>query len=176
VPVVPIIRAPDYDPEALVGPGWLPSSFGGPCPGLGAPRHRGATTSFASTLGSLSRPRRITVVHPSRPRWPVRSRVYRTCDTVPSMKTATLPPLRVEPELRKTMERLLAPGETLSTFVEESIRQTVERRLADAAFAKKALASRADGRATGTYHAAAEVLRDLRSQVKTARRRQARRK
>jgi hypothetical protein len=87
------------------------------------------------------------------------------------MKTATLPPLRVEPQLRKTMEHLLAPGETLSTFVEQSIRQSVERRLSDAAFAKKALASRADAQASGTYHSAAEVLRDLRSQVRTARRR-----
>lgn len=78
------------------------------------------------------------------------------------MKTATLPPLRVEPELRRAVERLLAPGETLSTFVEAAIRQTVERRLADAAFAERALSSRAAARASGRYHAADEVVGALR--------------
>lgn len=92
------------------------------------------------------------------------------------MKTATLPPLRVEPALRKTVEKLLAPGETLSTFVEDAIRQSVDRRLADAAFGARALASREAARASGRYHDAASVLGDLRAQVKSARRQQARRK
>jgi plasmid stabilization system protein ParE len=87
------------------------------------------------------------------------------------MKTATLPPLRVEPALRKAVERLLVPGETLSAFVEQAIRSTVEQRLADAAFAKKALASGAEAQATGVYHSAASVLRDLQAQTEPIRRR-----
>ena len=92
------------------------------------------------------------------------------------MKTATLPSLRVEPSLRKTVEDLLTPGETLSTFVEDAIRRSVERRLADAAFGARALASREAARESGRYHGVASVLGELRAQVKSARRQQARRK
>jgi hypothetical protein len=92
------------------------------------------------------------------------------------MKTATFPPLRVEPKLRKDVERLLGPGETLSTFVENAIREVVERRTADAEFGARALASREEGRKTGRYHSAASVLRDLKTQTAIARRRQGRRR
>lgn len=88
------------------------------------------------------------------------------------MKTATFPPLRVEPRLRKEVERLLAPGETLSTFIENAIRKSVELRTADAAFGARALASRAESRKTGRYHSAASVLRDLKEVTRSARRRQ----
>jgi hypothetical protein len=87
------------------------------------------------------------------------------------MKTATLPPLRVEPELRAKVEQLLAPGETISTFVETAIRQSVEQRAADAAFGAKALASRDASRASGRYYSAASVLKDLRTRATSARRR-----
>ncbi len=87
------------------------------------------------------------------------------------MKTATLPPLRVEPELRKEVERLLAPGESLSTFVEDAIRKSVEVRAADEAFGKRALAAREASRKTGRYFSAATVLRDLKAQTRAARRR-----
>jgi hypothetical protein len=87
------------------------------------------------------------------------------------MKTATLPPLRVEPALRAQVEQLLAPGETLSTFVEQAIRQSIELRLADAAFAERALAARDASRASGRYYSAASVLRDLKSRTSAARRR-----
>jgi hypothetical protein len=92
------------------------------------------------------------------------------------MKTATLPPLRVEQSVRKEIERLLAPGETLSTFIEEAIHQSIERRAADAAFAERALASRAASNQSGSYHAAASVLRALKTLTKAVRRRQAPRK
>lgn len=85
------------------------------------------------------------------------------------MKTATLPPLRVEPELRKSVERLLVPGETVSTFVERAVRDMVERRQADETFGERALAARARAQATGRYRSAADVLGSLRAQVKAAR-------
>jgi predicted transcriptional regulator len=87
------------------------------------------------------------------------------------MKTATLPPLRVEPELRAQVEQLLGPGETLSTFVEQAVRQSVERRTADEAFAARALAARDASRKSGRYHSAASVLADLKKITKAARRR-----
>ena len=92
------------------------------------------------------------------------------------MKTATLPPLRVEPELRNNVERLLEPGETISTFVERAVRDSVDRRLADAEFGARALASREESRKSGGYHSAASVLRDLKAQTRAARQRHGKRK
>ena len=45
------------------------------------------------------------------------------------MKNATLPSLRVEPELREAAESVLLAGETLSAFIETSVRETIERRV-----------------------------------------------
>ena len=44
------------------------------------------------------------------------------------MKTATLPPLRVEPELREAAEAALREGESLSNLMEQSLRDEVNRR------------------------------------------------
>ena len=44
------------------------------------------------------------------------------------MKTASLPSLRVAPELREAAESVLQAGETLSGFIEASVRETIERR------------------------------------------------
>lgn len=92
------------------------------------------------------------------------------------MKTATFPPLRVEPKLRKAVERLLEPGETISTFVENAVRESVERRTADVDFGARALASREESRKSGRYHSAASVLRELKVQTALARRRQSKRR
>jgi len=48
------------------------------------------------------------------------------------MKTATFPSLRVDPELREAAESVLQDGETLSGFIEASVRETIERRRARA--------------------------------------------
>ena len=92
------------------------------------------------------------------------------------MKTATIPPLRVEKRVRDDIERLLTPGETISTFVEEAIHESIERRTADAAFAERALASREASQKSGEYRSASAVLRELKTLTKAARRRQDRRK
>jgi hypothetical protein len=44
--------------------------------------------------------------------------MYRNCDAVVFMKTATFPAVRVEPELREAAESVLSDGESLSAFVE----------------------------------------------------------
>ncbi len=44
------------------------------------------------------------------------------------MKTATIPALRVETELRHSVENILQENETLSSFVIESLRQGVKSR------------------------------------------------
>ncbi len=58
------------------------------------------------------------------------------------MKTATIPSLRVEPELRTAAEDVLEEGETLSSFVEQSIRDGVQRRQAQREFIARGLKSR----------------------------------
>ena len=79
------------------------------------------------------------------------------------MKTATIPSLRVEPELRDAAESesVLQNGESLSSFVEQSIRASIERRRTQQAFIARGLASRNEARRTGEYFAAEDVLREL---------------
>lgn len=77
------------------------------------------------------------------------------------MKTATIPSLRVTPELRDAAESVLHEGETLSNFVEHSVRSQIEQRRAQQEFIARALASRDDARRTGEYYSAEEVLQDL---------------
>ena len=74
------------------------------------------------------------------------------------MKTATMPALRVQPELRQAAEEMLQPGETLSGFVEESLRRNVERRQAQQAFLARGLASRDAARKSGKFVSADAVL------------------
>ena len=77
------------------------------------------------------------------------------------MKTATLPSLRVEPELREAAQSVLHEGETLSGFIETSVRETIERRRTRAAFIARGLASREDAQRTGVYFAANKVHAEL---------------
>ena len=77
------------------------------------------------------------------------------------MKTATIPALRVEPKLREAAESVLANNETLSSFVEESLRSNIERRLHQQAFIARGLASRDEAKHTGKYHSAEDVLAEL---------------
>ena len=50
------------------------------------------------------------------------------------MKSATIPQIRVEPDLRAQLEAVLQQGETLSEFVETSVRDAVEFRRVQAQF------------------------------------------
>lgn len=84
------------------------------------------------------------------------------------MKTATMPALRVEPELRQAAEEMLRPGETLSAFVEESLRRNVELRRAQQEFIARGLASRDAARESGEYVSAEEVLGKLSAKLKQA--------
>ncbi len=85
------------------------------------------------------------------------------------MKTAAIPAVRVPPELRQAAEDLLQDGETLSGFVEESVRRNVEYRQAQKAFVERGLASAAKARESGRYISAATVLGKLQRRLDTAR-------
>ena len=56
------------------------------------------------------------------------------------MKTATIPSLRVEPALREAAEAVLREGETLSGFVEASLRAQVRQRQLQDEFIRRGLA------------------------------------
>ena len=84
------------------------------------------------------------------------------------MKTATMPALRVQPELRQAAEEMLQPGETLSGFVEESLRRNVEHRQAQQEFLARGLASRDAAKQSGKYVAADVVLARLAAKIESA--------
>lgn len=82
------------------------------------------------------------------------------------MKTATLPAVRIEPELRARAESLLAPPETLSSFVEEAVRRRVEQQESQAAFIARGLAAGEEARRTGDYISADAMIARLRARLK----------
>ena len=77
------------------------------------------------------------------------------------MKTATLPSLRVEPELRQAAESVLEKGEHLSALMEKSLRGEVNRRRNQAEFIARGLASRDEAERTGVYYTVDESLARL---------------
>lgn len=77
------------------------------------------------------------------------------------MKTASLPSLRVSPELRDAAERVLRDGESISSFIESSVQAQIESRETQAAFIERGLQSRDEARRTGEYFEAADVLDEL---------------
>lgn len=85
------------------------------------------------------------------------------------MKSATIPSIRVEPDFRVEVESVLAEGETLSQFVEASVRASVEQRRVHAEFLARGLQSRDEARRTGDYMKAEVVLAKLRRRLDAAR-------
>lgn len=86
------------------------------------------------------------------------------------MKTASLPPLRVEPELRRKAENVLREGETLSAFLETAVRQTIRSREIEREFHERGIASRDDARRTGEYYSVDSVMDELSGMLAEARR------
>jgi predicted transcriptional regulator len=81
------------------------------------------------------------------------------------MKTSTLPPLRVSPELRAEAESVLTPGESLSSFVHDAVTRSVEYRKAQQEFIERGLASASRARSTGRYVSSGAALKTLRRQL-----------
>ena len=82
------------------------------------------------------------------------------------MKTATLPAVRVAPEVRELVESVLKEGESLSTFIEETMKKQAQWRKEDAAFyaeaARRSALLKAGKMKTIT---AEESIRRLRAQI-----------
>jgi Arc/MetJ-type ribon-helix-helix transcriptional regulator len=85
------------------------------------------------------------------------------------MKTATIPSVRVEAELRAEVESLLGEGESVSEFVEASVRAAVLRRRNQAEFLARGLRSLDDARRSGEYVDADVVVRKLQRKLDAAR-------
>lgn len=84
------------------------------------------------------------------------------------MKTANFPAVRVEPELREAAEGVLRDGESLSGFVEQSIRENIERRKVQQEFIARGLASRDAARRSGRYVTAKDVIAQLEAKLAKA--------
>ncbi|MBD8872282.1 YlcI/YnfO family protein [Rhodanobacter sp. DHB23] len=85
------------------------------------------------------------------------------------MKTASMPSLRVDPVLRKAAESVLREGESLSGFMEQSLRDEVNRRQQQREFIARGIASRDEAYRTGTYFEADAVHAELRGMLAKAR-------
>lgn len=84
------------------------------------------------------------------------------------MKTSTLPALRVSPELRAEAESVLAPGETLSSFVLDAVARTIAFRKAQHEFVARGLESSAKAKRTGRYVSSDAALKALQRQLRRA--------
>ena len=78
-----------------------------------------------------------------------------------SMKTTTIPSLRVSPELRKQAEEVLETGETLSGFVLDALTRSIEYRKYQQAFIARGLSSAARAKETDKYVPADKVIEKL---------------
>lgn len=77
------------------------------------------------------------------------------------MKTATIPSIRVKPELRAEVEALLGDDESLSEFVETSVRESVSRRRNQAEFIARGIASLESAKLSDDYVEADVVIGSL---------------
>ena len=89
------------------------------------------------------------------------------------MKTATLPAVRVAPEVRELVESVLKEGESLSTFIEETMKKQAQWRKEDEAFYARAAKASQNLREGGKFYTAEESIARLRAQVQRAREKQA---
>jgi len=82
-----------------------------------------------------------------------------------SMKTAVIPQVRVEPELRADLDSVLLPGETLTEFVEASVRRAIEFRRVQTDFTARCDASLAEYERTGISIPSDLVLSKLEAKI-----------
>ncbi len=94
--------------------------------------------------------------------------MHRNCNTICFMKSATIPPVRVEPAFRREMEQALGPDENLASLVETAVRNEVSRRQAQAEFVRRGLASIQKTVATGTGIPAHVVIEKLQAKLAAA--------
>lgn len=81
------------------------------------------------------------------------------------MKSAVIPQIRVEPELRKELESVLREGETLTEFVEATVRNAIAFRRVQTDFHARALAASEEYHRTGVSVPVDKVLDRLQARL-----------
>jgi hypothetical protein len=90
------------------------------------------------------------------------------------MKTAVIPQIRVEPELRAELESVLKQGETLTEFVESSVRNAIAFRRVQSDFHARAQVASAEYHRSGVSVPVDAVLDRLQSRLDAKRKKLAR--
>jgi hypothetical protein len=85
------------------------------------------------------------------------------------MKTATMPPLRVDPDLRRAAEAVLLENESLSAFMESALRAGIGKRRLQRDFLARGLAARDEAQRAQAYFDAESVHAELESLSPTVR-------
>ena len=81
------------------------------------------------------------------------------------MKSAVIPQIRVEPELRAELESVLQPGETLTEFIEATVRNAIAFRRVQTTFHARAQAASQEYHQTGVSVPVETVLDKLQSRL-----------
>jgi Arc/MetJ-type ribon-helix-helix transcriptional regulator len=89
-----------------------------------------------------------------------------------NMKTATIPPIRIESAFRQEIEQSLGDGETMAALVENAVRIEVTRRRDQSEFVRRGLVAIARSEADGDWIPAETVIAKLEAKVAAASERQ----
>lgn len=91
------------------------------------------------------------------------------------MRSATFPPIRVEPEVRAEVEAVLREGESLTQFIEEAVVAAAAWRRAQAEFVTRGEAAIERWKQQGGGQTVDAVMDDLQTRLDDAKRRAAQR-
>ena len=91
--------------------------------------------------------------------------MQRKRNTLLLMKSAIIPQVRVESALRDELEAVLHQGETLSEFVEASVRNAVGFRRAQSQFLERGQAAWEDYQSTGMSVPAVDMVAKLQARL-----------
>lgn len=89
------------------------------------------------------------------------------------MKTSTIPPIRVEPDLRLALDGVMREGESISQFFENAVRTTIIQRVNQAEFVDRGIAAIELTKSTGSGIPAEVVIERLEAKLDRARQIQA---
>jgi predicted transcriptional regulator len=77
------------------------------------------------------------------------------------MKPSNFLSIRIDPNLKDAAEKVLESGESLTSFVEHSIRYQIRRRNLQRTFIERGLAAAAEAKHSDKYYSTEEVLAEL---------------
>jgi hypothetical protein len=92
-----------------------------------------------------------------------------------AMRSATFPPIRVEPKVRSEVEAVLREGESLTQFIEEAVVSAAAWRRVQAEFVARGEAAIERWKREGGRHSVDAVMGDLQTRLDDAKRQAAKR-